>query len=183
MLQRDRRERLAQIRNRLLIAALQDEDWVLWLDVGLTYYPADLLHQLLAARRDIVTANCLGPTGEPFDLNSFRLRRHGIETDGSVPRSEDCCRALPAEPSLHGLRQPPPDGMRSYVDTYRSQPLLELDAIGGTVLLVRADLHRNGLMFPTAPIDGFIETQGFSRVARAQGLRSWALPQLIVRHG
>lgn len=170
VLQRDRRERLAQIRNRLLIAALEDEDWVLWLDVDLTDYPSDLLRQLLAAGRDIVTANCLGQDGDPFDLNSFRVVRDSLD-------------ALPEEPLLDGLRQPQPGQGRLYVDEFRSQPLVELDAVGGTVLLVRADLHRNGLLFPTYPIDGLIETEGFSRVAKAQGLRSWALPQLIVRHG
>ncbi len=174
-LQRDRRERLAQIRNRLLLAALEDEDWVLWLDVDLSDYPADLLRQLLAAGRDIVTANCLGPGGEPFDLNGFRLQRDasGCGDHPSDPLGEHL---------VDGLLQPPRGLGRLYIDQFREQPLLEVDAVGGTALLVRADLHRHGLNFPAYPFENLIETEAFSRVARAQGVRSWALPQLVIRH-
>lgn len=171
-LQRDRRERLARVRNQLLMEALQDEDWVLWLDVDVCDYPADLLDQLLAARRDIVTANCLNLSGEPFDLNSYRLKRESEQGE-----------AFQQEFMLGGLYQPPVGFGRHYVNHFRAQSLVELDAVGATVLLVRADLHRQGLNFPSYPTNGLIETEAFSLVARAQGVRSWALPQLIVRHG
>lgn len=176
-LQRDRRERLAQSRNRLLMAALEDEDWVLWLDVDLSDYPANLLRQLLAAGRDIVTANCLGPGGEPFDLNGYRLRR-----DSAASGRNDQPPDPLGEHLIDGLLQPPPGIGRLYIDQFRDQPLLEVDAVGGTALLVRADLHRHGLNFPTYPFENLIETEAFSRVARAQGVRSWALPQLVIRH-
>ena len=84
---------------------------------------------------------------------------------------------------VDGLYQPPVGFGRHYVNHFRAQPLVELDAVGATVLLVRADLHRQGLNFPSYPTNGLIETEAFSLVARAQGVRSWALPQLIVRHG
>lgn len=68
------------------------------------------------------------------------------------------------------------------MNAFRTQPLIELDAVGGTVLLIRAELHRQGLNFPAYPVEGLIETEALSEVARKLGVRSWALPQLLVRH-
>ena len=171
VLQRERRERLARVRNQLLLMALEDEDWVLWLDVDVCDYPDDLLEKLLAARRDIVTANCLNAFDQPFDLNSYRLKRESQQAD-----------SYPGEYMVDGLYQPPIGFERDYVNHFRDQPLIELDSVGATVLLIRADLHRQGLNFPTYPMNSLIETEALSLVARNQGLRSWALPQLIVRH-
>jgi hypothetical protein len=100
--QRPRREVLARARNHLLSTALEDEDWVLWLDSDLKWHPPDLLHSLLAAAtlpdgspavgsrpppgarpiphaprappRLILVPNCvLAPGGgRSYDLNSWR---------------------------------------------------------------------------------------------------------------
>ena len=43
-----RRTVLARARNHLLFSALQDEDWVLWLDVDVVEYPNDILQTLIA---------------------------------------------------------------------------------------------------------------------------------------
>ena len=36
-------------------------------------------------------------------------------------------------------------------------------------LLVRADLHREGLLFPVAPHRGYLETEGLAVLARDMG--------------
>lgn len=120
---RDQTVQLAEIRNRLLLAGLDDEDWVLWLDLDLGDYPADLLRQLLGASRDIVTA--------------WR--------SGSPPGVAD-------------------------------QHLRDVEGKAGMPLLVRADLHRRGLNFPIVPYEDRLGTEGFLHMARAQGVRCWALP-------
>jgi glycosyltransferase involved in cell wall biosynthesis len=119
----DHSVRLAEIRNRLLLASLDDEDWVLWLDLDLLDYPDDLLRQLLGASREIVTA--------------WR--------SGSPPGAAD-------------------------------QPLRDVGGKAGMPLLVRADLHRRGLNFPIVPLQDRLGTEGFLHMARAQGVRCWALP-------
>src|ERR1700753_344380 len=53
-LQVQRRSVLAKSRNHLLFRALDDEDWVLWLDVDVVEYPADVIERLLAAGKEIV---------------------------------------------------------------------------------------------------------------------------------
>lgn len=87
--------------------------------------------------------------------------------------------------------------------------LVELDAVGGTVLLVRADVHREGLVFPTfffgRPVPrvrrdngahsrfdllrawrgdyrGEIETEGLGIMAHEMGYRCFGMPRLEVRH-
>jgi hypothetical protein len=94
------------------------------------------------------------------------------------------------------------DGMRG------GEELVALDSVGGTMLLVRADLHREGLIFPPcyygrphprsrrtggraarwmvellAPrIRGEIETEGLALLADDMGVTCWGMPNLEVRH-
>jgi hypothetical protein len=74
---------------------------------------------------------------------------------------------------------------------------VRLDAVGGTMLLVRADLHRDGLVFPPFPYGnenprarashplwgrGEIETEGFGLMAADMGIQCWGLPDLEIIH-
>lgn len=160
-----RRVVLAKARNRLLSAALRDEDWVLWLDVDLEDYPADVLERLLAAGKDIVTPHCvLEWGGATFDWNAWR------------------------------------DQGRERMDALRGGPdLVRLDAVGGTMLLIRADLHREGLVFPPFPYGrrsrfareanpllgddlGEVETEGLGLMAKDMGHECWGMPNLEILH-
>ncbi len=160
-----RRKILAKSRNHLLFRALDDEDWVLWLDVDVIDYPPDLIERLLVADRNIVHPHCVARYGGPsFDLNAWR--DHG----------------------------------RVHLDDLRGGPdLVRLDAVGGTVLLVRADVHREGLIFPAFPygaaspavrrphplgrqIAGEIETEGLGLLAQDMGYQCWGMPNLEVLH-
>jgi len=74
---------------------------------------------------------------------------------------------------------------------------VRIDSVGGTVLLIKADIHRDGLIFPTYrygvqslgirtrhPLwgSGEIETEGLAAMARDMGLQCWGLPDLQVIH-
>ncbi|ALG75603.1 hypothetical protein VY88_28910 [Azospirillum thiophilum] len=168
-IQRRRREVLARVRNRLLSGALGDEDWVLWLDADLVDYPRDLLARLLAAGRDIVVSHCVLPDGRTFDLNSFRL-------DGPVAREED------PRHLVDGIFQPPRGAGRRYLDDFPGEEAVPLHGVGGTALLVRADLHREGLCFPPYSHRGYIETEGLAAMAGDMGVSAWGLPGLRVVH-
>jgi GT2 family glycosyltransferase len=159
-----RRVVLARARNRLLQAALDDEQWVLWLDVDVVDYPADIIEQLLAAEKDVVTPHCvIRPGGPSFDWNAWR--DHG----------------------------------RVRLEALRGKQLVRLDAVGGTMLLVRADLHREGLVFPPflygrqspfardpSPYDalgaGEVETEGLALMAKDMGYECWGMPDLEIVH-
>jgi hypothetical protein len=95
---------------------------------------------------------------------------------------------------LNGWR----DERRLHLDALRSEgELVELDTVGATVLLVRADLHRDGLVFPAfrytsatstnrqggkQPVHGEIESEGLGFMARDLGYRCWGMPHLEVIH-
>jgi hypothetical protein len=160
-----RRMVLARARNRLLSAALQDEEWVLWLDVDVAEYPSDVLDSLLATSKDIVAPHCvIEPGGPTFDWNSWRNKG------------------------------------REHMDDLRGGPdLVRLDAVGGAMLLIRADLHREGLVFPPFPYGrpnrfardtnplmgdgmGEVETEGLGLMAKDMGHECWGMPNLEVVH-
>jgi GT2 family glycosyltransferase len=164
-LQLPRRVVLAKSRNHLLFAALDDEDWVLWLDVDVAEYPGDVIQRLLATGKEIVTPHCVtGYGGQTFDWNAWR------------------------------------DKGRVRMDALRGGPdLVRLDAVGATMLLVRADLHREGLVFPPflygresrfardpSPLTGRgvgeVETEAFGLMAKDMGLECWGMPNLEILH-
>ncbi|MER6997716.1 glycosyltransferase [Streptomyces sp. NPDC000410] len=168
--QRRRRSVLAKVRNHLLSRALVDEEWVLWLDVDVTGYPADLVQRLLGARKDIVVPHCAtAPGGPTYDLNTFVLHPRAGTLNWSQWLRD-------------GILQPPRGFGRTYLEELRGQGLLRVDSVGGTTLLVRADLHRDGLVFPSFPHRQLIETEGLAAMAQDMGVACWALPDLEVLH-
>lgn len=157
-LQIARRTVLAKSRNHLLFHALDDEDWVLWLDVDVVEFPSDLIERLLATGREIVQPHCVLDYGGPtFDQNGWTEQG------------------------------------RYHLDAYRGgAECVELHAVGGTVLLVRADIHRDGLIFPAFLYGranpriragrGELETEGLGVMAYDMGHRCWGLPNFEVIH-
>ena len=164
-----RRAVMARSRNRLVQQALGDEDWVLWCDVDVQWWPPNALRCLLAEERDIIVPHCVFPDGGTFDKNTFRIKP-GFGDADFAPHIVD------------GLVQPPAGFGRLYLGELGAERCAELDAVGGTMLLVRADLHRQGLEFPEQPYRHYIETEGLSMMARDMGHRSYGLPGLEIVH-
>jgi len=174
-IQRERRTILAKSRNHLLFRSLKDEDWVLWLDVDIIEYPANIIEILLTTKKDIVQPNCVKKYGgKSFDLNAWREQ-------GKL--------------HMHDLR---PEG-----------DLVKLHAVGGTMLLIKADIHRDGLIFPpflygnknelirnnngfstkrgirrllSQKSLGEIETEGLGIMAHDMGYECWGMPNLEILH-
>jgi hypothetical protein len=164
--QRARRAAIARARNRLLAAALGEAEWVLWLDVDVMDYPADLIARLLETGKDIVVPHCVLPDGRSFDLNTF-IFANGADDPKSL---------------VDGLFQPFRGDGRLYLEDVADQDLVKVDSVGGAALLVRGDLHRDGLNFPAYPYGGYIETEGLAMMARDMGQACWALPKLRIVH-
>lgn len=168
-IQRRRRGILADARNQLLAAALRDEDHVLWLDADLIDYPATLLSRLVDSGHDIVVPRCDLPDGRIFDLNTFRF---------------DPDRTIAEDPRwmTDGAFMPLSGIGRRYLDADLGRESVPLDGVGGTALLVRADLHREGLRFPSEPYRGYLETEGLAAMAADMGITCYGLPGLRVIH-
>ncbi len=165
-IQLQRRTILARSRNHLLFHALDDEEWVLWLDSDVIEFPCDIIQKLLSYNKDILQPHCVKKyCGPSFDLNAWR--DHG-------------------RLFMHDLR---PEG-----------EITPIDAVGGTMLLIRADCHRDGLVFPPFLYgkrngrirnridihlpneEGEVETEGLGILASDMSLQCWALPHLEIIH-
>ena len=164
-----RRSILARSRNLLLFSALRDEQWVLWIDVELLRWPADTIERLLAAGEDVVVPHCVRPDGSAFDLDTFVLG----EDAGRLDWSRYTC---------DGILQPPVGYGRRYLGEFGDRERVALDGVGGTMLLVRADAHRQGLVFPAYGYAGCIETGGLAKMAQDMGYRPYGLPGLVIVH-
>lgn len=163
-IQAPRRAILAKSRNHLLFHALDDEEWVLWIDVDVAEYPSNVLTVMLETGKSIVHPHCVvARGGRSFDGNAWRNK-------GTVK-----------------------------MDSLRGRELVRLDSVGGTMLLVRADLHRDGLIFPAFPfgagstyaregnavtgrLGGELETEGLALMAKAMGHEVWGMPDLEIVH-
>jgi len=88
-------------------------------------------------------------------------------------------------------------GRKLLQDFRGSAEPVPLDAVGASVLLVRADRHRDGLVFPPFPYgrlnaamrprhpvwsSGEIESEGLGLLAQDMGYQCWGLPELEVFH-
>jgi hypothetical protein len=91
------------------------------------------------------------------------------------------------------------DNGQLHMEDLRGRGRVRLDSVGGTMLLVRADRHRDGLVFPPFfygaqsrwarhphPLRGDkvgeIETEGLAIMAKDMGVECWGLPDLEIRH-
>ena len=168
-LQFQRRAILGQARTTLFNRAWQGEEWVLWIDADVIRYPHDALDQLLATGKSIVVPHCVRfPAGPTFDLNTFKFK------PGAQPQE---WRHL-----IDGNIQTPRGQGRLYLDDLRGQGLVEIDGVGGTMLLVKAEVHAQGILFPHYSYRGYLETEGFAMLAKDRGLTAWGLPDLEIIH-
>ncbi len=165
-----RRSILAQSRNVLLSRTLRDEAWVLWVDADLLSWHEDTFLHLLQSGKDIVVPHCVGENGDTFDLNTFKLREDADTLDWE--------RYL-----IDGILQPPVGYGRYYLKHFPDTDYVELDGVGGTMLLVNADIHRKGLIFPPHPYRHYIETEGLGQMAQDMGHVCWGMPQVEIVHG
>ncbi|MBL8579975.1 MAG: hypothetical protein JNK47_22450 [Mesorhizobium sp.] len=89
------------------------------------------------------------------------------------------------------------DQGKTLLEDRRGSSAVRLDSVGGTILMIRADLHREGLIFPPFPYGrpnhrirvkagawgaGEIETEGLGIMASDMGVQCWGLPDLEVLH-
>ncbi len=167
-LQLARRANLAVVRNTLLNRCLKDHDWVLWIDADVIDYPQDLIERMLEGQKDIVAACCLKPDGSVFDQNTFIF--HPDREAGERP-----------EYILDGLYQPRTGQGRRFLDSSR-EPWEKVDGVGGTALLIRGELHRRGLHFPSYSYRGYIETEGLAAMAQDMGFQCWGARDIKVLH-
>ncbi|KAF9966121.1 hypothetical protein BGZ70_003251 [Mortierella alpina] len=176
--QRERRRLIARLRNYLLYSTLQDEEAVLWIDSDVTHIPSDVLGRMVDSGKDIITtAATYGPGGGFLDLNAWSGER--------IQPNEEQMKVVEAG----GVFVPGPSRVQFTHEL--SQEFGELDSVGGMVLFVRAEVHREGVAFTTNYVIGTgwhhegydgIETEGLCYVAKFLGYKCWGMPHAIAVH-
>ncbi|KAG0028191.1 hypothetical protein BGZ82_008557 [Podila clonocystis] len=176
--QRERRRLIARLRNYLLYTAMRDEDAVLWIDSDMIRVPNDLLARMIDSGKDVITtATRAGPRGGFMDYNAWvgeRIKPNAEEQE-TIEQG--------------GIFVPRPKSVK-YTHELQEE-FSELDSVGGTVLFVRGEVHREGVAFTTNYIIGAgwkyegydgIESEGLCYVAGFLGYKCWGMPHAIAEH-
>lgn len=182
--QKARREVMAKARNSLLFTTLgPDTSWVLWLDADIIESPPSLIQDLAAFDKPLIVPNCYQRfydeehkkmAERPYDYNSWQDSETALNMAAKMG---------PEEILVEGYAE---------MATYRTlmaylaseggdrNMVIPLDGVGGTALLVKADVHRDGAMFPPFPFYHLIETEGFAKMAKRLGWQPYGLPNYKV---
>jgi mannan polymerase complexes MNN9 subunit len=182
--QKARRAAMSKARNSLLFTTLgPSTSWVLWLDADVVETPPTLIQDLAAHDQAIIVPNCfqrfIDPKTKrraerPYDFNSWQDSDEA-KALGEQMGPDDILLEGYAEMATYRT-------LMAYMATDDGDPKQEipLDGVGGTSLLVKAEVHRDGAMFPPFPFYHLIETEGFARMAKRLGWSATGLPNYKV---
>ena len=182
--QKSRRSTMAKARNSLLTTTLGPVTaWVLWLDADIIESPPSLIQDLARHDKDVLAANCFqryynddkkAMDERPYDFNNW------VESEAAL---EMASKMGPNDIILEGYRDMATwRPLMAYManDEHDVHLEVKLDGVGGTALLVKAEVHRDGAMFPPFPFYHLIETEGFAKMAKRLGRQPWGLPNYKV---
>ncbi|KAL8735300.1 MAG: hypothetical protein Q9181_002855 [Wetmoreana brouardii] len=184
--QKARRSAMSRARNSLLFTTIgPSTSWVLWLDADIVESPPNLIQELASHDKPIIVPNCFqrfkNDKGDwdirPYDYNSWQ---------DSQTAADIAAKMAPDDILLEGYDIATYRTlMAKTADTSagRDQKVIQpLDGVGGTALLVKAEVHRDGAMFPPFAFYHLMETEGFAKMARRLGWSCWGLPNYFVYH-
>ncbi|CCK67904.1 mannosyltransferase complex subunit MNN9 KNAG_0A02150 [Huiozyma naganishii CBS 8797] len=184
--QKQRRSAMALARNELLFSTLGPHtSWVLWLDADIVETPPTVIQDLAAHDKPVLAANVyqrffndeLSKADiRPYDFNNWQESETGLELANSLPADEIIVEGYAEMATFRPL-------MAHFFD--ESKPVSEemaLDGVGGGCTLVKAEVHRDGAMFPNFPFYHLIETEGFAKMAKRLGYEVFGLPNYLVYH-
>ncbi|KAJ9373573.1 CAZyme family GT62 [Paecilomyces variotii] len=186
--QKIRRESMSRARNSLLFTTLgPSTSWVLWLDADIVETPPTLIQDMASHNKAVIVPNCFQRyyndekkkmDVRPYDYNSWR------DSDTAQQLAQ---KMGPDEILLEGYAEMPTyRTLMAYLadtsDERKQNKVIPLDGVGGTALLVKAEVHRDGAMFPPFPFYHMVETEGFAKMARRLGYECFGLPNYFVYH-
>ncbi|OGM47377.1 mannan polymerase complex subunit MNN9 [Aspergillus bombycis] len=175
--QKARRESMSRARNSLLFTTLgPSTSWVLWLDADIVETPPTLIQDLTGHNYPVIVPNCYQRyynadhkqmEVRPYDFNSWVDSSNAQALAESMGPDEILLEGYAELPTYRTL-------MAYLADTESPNPrrVIELDGVGGTALMVKADVHRDGAMFPAFPFYHLVETEASPRWLRDWGIRS-----------
>ena len=169
--QQARRSVLATLRNYLMLSVLADEQHIVWLDADVVELSEGIVqtmirHSETSEDAGIITAMCHQNQMLNYDKNAWKVNAShllGVVADEDRPSAvKDLRETWLMVPEL--------------IEGTDDNSLVALDSVGGTILYIRPELVRQGLMFPYANMVGTtwrqqgwigVETEGICYMARA----------------
>lgn len=184
--QKDRRALMALARNSLVFTTISPStSWILWLDADIVETPADILQEMTAHDKPVLSANVYQRYYNeeakkndirPYDYNNWVESEEGLKIASRLKDDEIIVEGYAEMATYRPL-------MAHYYDPKADKNTeMALDGVGGGALLVKADVHRDGAMFPSFPFYHLIETEGFAKMAKRLGYEVFGLPNYLVYH-
>lgn len=184
--QKVRRAAMAKARNSLLFTTLGPAtSWVLWLDADVIETPPTLIQDLAKHDKPVIAPNCFqrfynaekkAMDERPYDFNNWQDSPTALELANKMGPDDILLEGYADMATYRALMayMAKDDGLR--------QETVPLDGVGGAALLVKADVHRDGAMFPPFSFYHLIETEGFAKMAKRLGWQPFGLPNYKVYH-
>ena len=183
--QKERRESMSRARNSLVFTTLgPSTSWVLWLDSDIVETPATLIQDLTSHDKPVIVPNCFQRYYD-HDSRKWDVRPYDYNSWIDSQQAQDLAASMgPEDILLEGYAELPTyRSLMAYMPDFRAlnpHRLVALDGVGGTALMVKADVHRDGAMFPAFPFYHLVETEGFAKMARRLGYSVFGLPDYFV---
>lgn len=179
--QKPRRAAMAKARNSLLFTTLGPSvSWVLWLDADIVETPPDLIQDLASHDKPILVPNCFQRyydadqkqmVERPYDFNNWQDSPTAQDLASKMGKEDILLEGYAEMGTFRALMAYMP-----FDDQDNIHLEVPLDGVGGTAVLVKADVHRDGAMFPPFSFYHLIETEGFAKMAARLGWKSTGLP-------
>ena len=181
--QKARRAVMAKARNSLLFTTLVPSiSWVFWLDADIIETPPTVIQDLAFHNKPLVVPNCFQrfvnpdtgkPDERPYDFNNWQDSDTAQKLAAKMGQDEILLEGYAELATYRALMAYMADGGDVHTE-------IPVDGVGGAALLVRADVHRDGAMFPAFPFYHLIETEGFAKMAKRLGWQAIGLPNYKV---
>jgi mannan polymerase complexes MNN9 subunit len=183
--QKVRRAAMAKARNSLLFSTLGPAtSWILWLDADVIETPPTIIQDLARHDQAIMVPNCFQRfwndekkkmDERPYDFNNWQDSPTALEMAKQMGPDEILLEGYSEMATFRALMayMHKEDGI-----LHEEMPL---DGVGGAALLVKADVHRDGAMFPSFSFYHLIETEGFAKMAKRLGWQPVGLPNYKVK--
>ncbi|KAL8665211.1 MAG: hypothetical protein Q9202_002433 [Teloschistes flavicans] len=185
--QKARRSAMSRARNSLLFTTIgPSTSWVLWLDADIVESPPSLIQDLTSHDKPVIVPNCFqrfkNDKGNwdirPYDYNSWQDSQQAAELGSKLAPDDILMEGYADIATYRTLMARTAD----LSETRNQKEIIQLDGVGGTALLVKAEVHRDGAMFPPFAFYHLMETEGFAKMARRLGWNCWGLPNYFVYH-
>jgi mannan polymerase complexes MNN9 subunit len=184
--QKARRAAMAKARNSLLFTTLgPTTSWVLWMDGDIVETPPTLIQDLADYNVPIIVPNCFqryyneekkAMDIREYDFNNWIDSSTAQELGRKMGKDDILLEGYAEMPTYRSLMA------KMYDPSADPHAKIKLDGVGGATLLVKAEVHRDGAMFPPFSFYHLIETEGFAKMAARLNWESYGLPNYLVYH-